>query len=110
MKEAKGMKDTLKISELVESLLGSQPRLRDDDRALYLEVCEIYNEGVTALPFREVWENYQELELPSHLTVERARRKAQEMYPWLRGTKQIQSIRHAEEEKYREFARKAEIR
>ena len=104
------MKDMNKISELVKELLEEREDLRNDDRALYIAICKRYNKDAMSKPFMVVWANPQFYGLPSHLTVERARRKVQELYPWLKGTNTTRKTRHAEEDKFRKYAREAEIR
>lgn len=78
------MKDYLTI---VESVLAEHPDARDDDFRLYGWVCKRMCPDVMDLSFKEVLWKSTKLGLPSYETVTRARRKAQETNPALRGKK-----------------------
>ena len=78
------MKDFL---TLVTKILTEHAVTRDDDFKLYVWVCyELCPENMDGKFSKTMW-NHEELGLPSYETVTRARRKAQEMNPALRGTK-----------------------
>lgn len=74
-------------SKVVEHILKNHPDARDDDLRLFGWVCRYVCPTVMDMSFKEVlWKN-ADLGLPSYETITRARRKAQELYPALRGKK-----------------------
>lgn len=88
--------------EKVKRVLEAREDSRDDDFLLYLDVCRAYTDApVWALSFEDALEHHIKYGLPSYESVTRARRKVQEDYPYLRGTKYKR--RKAEQEEYREF-------
>lgn len=73
-----------KIEDKVKDILERYPATKDDDIILFAEYCKLYFPQICNIPF------YQALYitgLPSYESVSRARRKLQEKYPELRGTK-----------------------
>lgn len=78
------MKDYLAI---VETVLREHADAKDDDFRLYGWVCKKMCPEVMDMAFKEVLWKSGRLGLPSYETVTRARRKAQELHPELRGKK-----------------------
>lgn len=85
----------------VKSLLIEIPETRDDDMLLYGIFCYRYGYVGQSSEFMAVMTNAKRLGMPSYESITRARRKIQENYPQLRGTRH--NARKAEEEVYREY-------
>lgn len=89
------------IENKVKTLLEMNPATRDDDDLLMLEYCKLV--GVNVLrPFASVM---KDASTPNRESVTRARRKLQEKYEELRGTKYVQRARKRREEEFREYSR-----
>ena len=94
-----GRLDTLE--EQVRAVLKRDPKARDDDRVLTLDVwCNIY--GVN--PWSPVSEVMRNKDLPSQESLGRVRRKIQQTDETLRGSKGKETIRMGAQADYIEFA------
>lgn len=82
--------------------LKMKPCTRDDDRELALNIWLDYY-GVS--PWAPVAEVMHRRDIPSQESIGRCRRKIQEKYESLRGTKHKEKIRMQEQERYLEYAR-----
>lgn len=91
---------TLEAKVLAE--LINKPATRDDDRELALNVWTDFY-GVN--PWAPVVEVMRRKGLPSQESIGRARRKLQEQDEGLRGSKQKEKIRMAEQERFIEYAK-----
>lgn len=78
-KKLKNLKD--KIIMILENDLES----RNSDERLYLEVCKLNGVDVSNISFEEAMLNKNLYNIPSFTSVERVRRKAQELRPDLIG-------------------------
>lgn len=97
------MKD---YSEFVEKALKEHECTRDDDHKLFVWVVYYIKPELLKQSFQNAFWNASENGLPSYESITRARRKAQEKHPDLRG--KAWEKRHAKENEYiRKFGRKA---
>lgn len=97
------MKD---YSDIVEKILRAIPATRDDDHKLYVWVVSKLKPELMNEPFGRTFFDAISNGLPSYESITRARRKAQEKHPDLRG--KAWEKRHAKENEYiRKFGRKA---
>lgn len=103
------MQKLMKTAKVVKAILEAVPATRDDDDLLYLAVCKEYNPSVDLFPFGTVIANLKSYNLPSYKSVERARRKAQELHPELSSTKHIKEVRSAEESKYKALSKERNL-
>lgn len=95
-----GRLDTLE--DMVRLVLEKDPKARDDDRILTLDVwCNIF--GVN--PWSPVSEVMRNKDLPSQESLGRVRRKLQQIDESLRGSKQKEKIRMDAQEDYLDYAR-----
>lgn len=95
-----GRLDTLE--DMVKVVLEKDPKARDDDRILTLDVwCNIF--GVN--PWSPVCEVMRDKNLPSQESLGRVRRRLQQRDESLRGSKQKEKIRMAAQEDYLDYAR-----
>lgn len=105
------MKRLCEITKLVKNILEEKPETRDNDNLLWLEAVREtvrtfnYGNAMNELTFAYVLKNVYTLKLPSFETVSRARRKLQEKYPELRGSKKVRRKRIERETVYKEYAR-----
>ena len=109
------MKKLLNITETVKTILEDKPSTRDDDNLLWLEVLRAavrnrkYGSQMVDLTLAYVLTSIHRLGLPSFESVSRARRKLQEKYPELRGTRAVQEKRKEREAVYEEYARNGRV-
>lgn len=109
------MKKLLNITKVVKEILEERPSTRDDDNLLWLEVLRAavrdwkYGSKMTDLTLAYVLTSIHRLGLPSFASVSRARRKLQEKYPELRGTRTTQEKRKEREAVYEEYARNGSV-
>lgn len=97
------------LKDLVEDILLKNPKTRDSDERLYLEILRL--RGFYLQP--NVFVNYKSYKLPSFGSVSRARRKVQEderknkgIDDWeLQSTKTVEKYRRQLEKEYREYYR-----
>lgn len=94
-----GRLDTLE--DMVRLVLEKDPKARDDDRVLTLDVwCNIF--GIN--PWSPVSEVMRNKDLPSQESLGRVRRKIQQRDETMRGSKQKEKIRMGAQEDYLEYA------
>lgn len=95
------------LKDLVKDILLKNPKTRDSDERLYLEVLRL--RGFYLQP--NVFENYKNYNLPSFSSISRARRKVQEderkdkdIEDWkLQSTKTVEKYRRQLEKEYRNY-------
>lgn len=89
------------LEEMVRAILKDNPKARDDDRVLTLEVwCKVF--GVN--PWSPVSEVMRNKDLPSQESIGRVRRKIQEKDLSLRGSKKKEAVRMAAQEDFIAYA------
>lgn len=91
-----------KIREEVVDILQRNKLARDNDAVLIGELFLKYGYDCKITPFAVILKKMYEGELPSFESITRARRKAQELYPELRASEDVQFARLIEQETYRE--------
>lgn len=77
-----------KLYDQVKMLLENNPRLRNSDKALIWAVLSVTSDGIYQGVSRERF-----MACPSFESITRARRKVQELNPWLQATKQVRRER-----------------
>ena len=95
------MNELKAISKIVESILNDDPKARDDDRYLYLQIVKQMKPSTEFEPFAFV---IMDKSLPTPETVRRARQKVQEQNPYLQASPTVSGMRLLKEEEYKEFA------
>ena len=85
----------------VKRLLILIPETRDDDMLLYAEFCKRHSEIKSYETFYDVMTSAKQRKLPSYEGVTRARRKVQELEPYLCGNRK--KARQKEERQYHDF-------
>ena len=90
---------------MVKYVLEKEPRTRNSDNLLWLEVIKLVNQGVLRKPMAEVLQNLNGYGLPSIETVGRCRRKLQAEFPELRADKTVEGFRSELEDAFRELAK-----
>lgn len=89
------------LEDMVRLVLEKDPKARDDDRVLTLDVwCNIF--GIN--PWSPVCEVMRNKNLPSQESLGRVRRKIQQRDEAMRGSKQKEKIRMGAQEDYLEYA------
>lgn len=86
----------------VLNILRKNPDTRNSDKELYIAWLAEHKPDAISAPFITTLYNST---LPTFESVGRARRKAQENFPELKGVDNIQAARELLEDEYREFAR-----
>ena len=99
------MSELRNTTKMVKYVLVKEPRTRNSDNLLWLEVIKLVNQGVLRKPMAEVLQNLNEYGLPSIETVGRCRRKIQAECTELRAKKAVQDCRAVREEEFRELAK-----
>ena len=90
------------LEDMVREVLKKDPKARDDDRILTLDVwVNIFKIN----PWSPVAEVMRNKDLPSQESIGRVRRKVQQHDESLRGSKQKEKIRLEAQEDYLEYAR-----
>lgn len=85
------------LEDMVREVLKRDPKARDDDRVLTLDVwCNIF--GIN--PWSPVSEVMRNKDLPSQESLGRVRRKLQQVDESLRGSKRKEDIRISAQEDY----------
>lgn len=102
------MSELRNTTKMVKYVLEKEPRTRNSDNLLWLEVIKLVNQGVLRKPMAEVLQNLNEYNLPSIKTVGRCRRKIQAECPELRANKSVQCCRDDREEEFREWSKVGE--
>lgn len=87
------MSELRNTTKMVKYVLEKEPRTRNSDNLLWLEVIKLVNQGVLRKPMAEVLQNLNEYGLPSIETVGRFRRKIHAEHPELRAKKAVQEYR-----------------
>ncbi len=85
----------------VKRLLIEDPKTRDDDMYLFGMFCSRYSDIELNMPFYWVMTHAKERNIPSYEGVTRARRKVQELEPYLCGNRK--KARQKEERQYHDF-------
>ena len=99
------MSELRNTTKMVKYVLEKEPRTRNSDNLLWLEVIKLINQGVLRKPMAEVLQNLNEYGLPSIETVGRCRRKLQAEHPELRAKKSVQCCRAEREEEFMEWSK-----
>lgn len=100
------MKKLMNTTKVVKAILEEAPETRDSDYLLWLRTIEQTTPASEyALPFAYVVRNINFLGLPNYETISRVRRKLQEKYPELRGTKRKRAYREKNEERFIKFSK-----
>ena len=98
--------DELKTtSEVVKHILETFQNSRNDDHLLYYLVCAFINKEVIGRPFGDIFTNRKDYGIPAFETVRRTRQKVQAENPHLVADKEVETMRKANEEAFREYAR-----
>lgn len=85
------------LEDMVREVLKRDPKARDDDRILTLDVwCNVF--GIN--PWSPVSEVMRNKDLPSQESLGRVRRKLQQVDESLRGSKRKEDIRMSAQEDY----------
>lgn len=91
------------------AVLESHPETRSSDDLLYYYICEkkLYEKGygIVHMRFADVWLDRKEYGLPPFETVRRTRQKVQSQHPELRAAADVEAMRMALEDEYRDYAR-----
>lgn len=99
----------MSTSKMVKDLLTTSPQCRDSDDILYLHIIrKVGTEkglDIDKMSIPMLLLHCRDLGLPSYNSVERTRRKIQELYPELAGCDKVEGHRKVNEEVYRTFAR-----
>lgn len=98
------MSELRNTTKMVKYVLEKEPRTRNSDNLLWLEVIKLVNQGVLRMPMAIVLQNLKDYNLPSIETVGRCRRKLQAAFPELRATADVQGFRTEREAEFREWA------
>lgn len=85
----------LNNTEVVKKILTKSEKARNDDDFLYEKVVNEYGISVET-SLREIHNLVREKKLPSQATINRCRRKVQELYPELCASGEIAKLRHQE--------------
>lgn len=96
-----------KINEVYKKVLDvlrDTPTARASDPFLIAKIDSMINPVVVDMPYSIVMVNRTQFGLPSCESIVRARRKAQENYPELRPSTDVQNIRRDEQIEYENFA------
>lgn len=99
------MSELRNTTKMVKYVLEKEPRTRNSDNLLWLEVIKLVNQGVLRNPMAEVIQNLNVYSLPSIETVGRCRRKLQAEFPELRADKTVEDFRSELEDAFRELAK-----
>lgn len=98
------MSELRNTTKMVKYVLEKEPRTRNSDNLLWLEVVRLVNQGVLRMPLVVVLQNLKEYNLPTIETVGRCRRKLQAEFPELRAATEVQGFRSELEADFREWA------
>lgn len=103
------MSELRNTTKMVKYVLTKEPRTRNSDNLLWLEVIKLVNQGVLRMPMAIVLQNLKDYNLPSIETVGRCRRKIQAAHPELRAKAAVQDYRTELEAEFREWAGEADV-
>ena len=98
------MSELRNTTKMVKYVLEKEPRTRNNNGLLWLEVIKLVDQGILRLPMAIVLPNLKEYGLPSVETVTRCRRKLQAEFPELRANKKVEGFRTGLEAEFREWA------
>lgn len=88
------MKNIQKIASIVEDSLRQNPKTRNSDAELYIDVCTKINPDVAYLGFLYVFNNRNDLGIPNYESVRRSRQKLQHDNPDLRADESVTDARY----------------
>lgn len=98
-----------KTADLVKDVLEREPKTRNSDTYLYYVICKerlkIIGLDINEVSLADALVNQKTLKLPNFETVGRCRRKLQNDFEHLRGTKDATTNRLMREADFRNFAR-----
>ena len=101
------------ISNMVKSILQQKEACRNSDNELYIEVLrQVADEkgiDIDDMSVPTLFLRMSEFGLPSIESVGRARRKVQECHPELRANDTVEGYRMAQEEDFRDYARRVMV-
>lgn len=97
-----GIKST---QDVVRMILATNPKTRNSDNLLYVEVCSFLDPSTKFMQFGFVMENVKALDLPGFETVRRTRQKLQAAFPELAAYDAVSGYRALKEEEFRDYAR-----
>ena len=104
----KSKKHVRDVAVMVKEILEQHPKTRDDDYLLYAFVLNKYGMSKD-IGFWNIAVAVKEAKIPSQESVGRARRKAQELYPQLKATPDVEEARINKTGEYIEFAQDGSI-
>lgn len=97
-----------KVSNIVKEILEEDPNARDSDNYLYYKVLKhigsINGIDIETMSIPRFFLNIKTYGFPQFETVRRTRQKIQHDNPELAGSREVQSMRAANEEEYRSYA------
>ena len=99
------MKNLKTIENKVKTILKKNADARNDDKVLYLVLCNLCLDDAGAMPLAEIMMQHKSLGLPSFESVSRTRRRLQEKHPELLGSLRMQKLRARGEKAYRKYAK-----
>ena len=102
------MRRLKELSNRVKAILEANENARNSDNILYLHILRSYGEekglDIDKMSVPMLFLHCKDMGLPSLESTGRARRKVQELYPYLRGDDNVQAGREMNEEAYRQYA------
>jgi hypothetical protein len=103
------MENLKTITGVVKSILAQYKQTRNNDGLLYLKVLEHYSHengvDIRLLSVPYFLREMRSMGFPAFESVRRARQKIQATYPELAACEAVESLRTANQEVYREYAR-----
>jgi hypothetical protein len=100
-------------TELVKGILEECPEARNSDNVSYIKVLNVYGEqkgiNLENMSVVRFFMHIKDMGVPSIETVGRCRRKIVETHPELAGNDTVEGYRTANEETFREYARKVMV-
>lgn len=96
----------IKLEPIVHNALQTNKSTREDDHLLYVEVVYALRPDLVNSNFLDVFKQVKVLKLPTFESVSRVRRKLQEKYEDLRGSRIIQVARAEKEAEFVEYSRR----
>ena len=97
------------LTALVKFILQNDMQTRNSDSLLYLQVIHMQAEAkginLNNLSVADFLLNEKELGFASYKSICRTRRKAQQHYPHLAGSRAVKAGRSEQEEEYEEYSR-----
>lgn len=106
------LKELRKVKRIVEEILETNREARNDDYYLFALVLEKYEEilkiPVLSTSLEDYLTNPLYIDYPRLETVSRARRKAQQLKPWLASDRRVEKARFELQADYIDFAKEVE--